>query len=70
MQGRLAVQDVGEGPAPPLPCCVTSGKFLPLSGPQFSFLYSVDAVELDGFLFPVAHPSWDLGNFQLSPCGR
>lgn len=59
-----------EGPAPLLTCFMTLGKFLPLSGLQFSFLYSLDTVDLDDFLFPAAHTSWDLENFQLSPCGR
>lgn len=65
----MGIQSVGSGPAPPPTCCVTLGKFLPLSGPQFPSLYSVNTVELDGFLFP-AHTSWDLENFQPSPSGR
>lgn len=57
-------------------CSVIPGRTGPaylglsLSGPQFPPLYSVNTVELDGFLFPAAHTSWDPENIQLSPCGR
>lgn len=58
---------MGSGPALPLNCCVTLGKFLPLSGPQFSSLYNV--MQLDStvfyFLLPTPLGTWD---FQLSLC--
>lgn len=45
--------------------CYALGKFWA----SISSLYSVDSVRLD-FLFPAAYTSWDLDDFQLSPCRR